>query len=263
MDGLITNWAITEDGRIRRFDVSAGQDTQRLVHLHLQPRDYLAVQYFSGAAHAKPVTLSLAARYTHLPASHAMKLAPDQIPDDLWVFGYGSLLWRPGFSFVEKVPARITGLHRSLCVYSFVHRGTPEQPGLVLGLDRGGACRGIAFRVAHADREKTIHYLREREQATSVYLEVLRGVTLLGQQERRVQALTYVVDRGHAQYAGKLNIEERLKLIRHGHGRSGANPEYVLATVAELESLGCRDAELHALAQRLKGPHLPDPQIEN
>lgn len=186
-----------------------------------------------------------------------MKLTPDQLPDDLWVFGYGSLLWRPGFAFTERIPARVTGLHRSLCVYSFVHRGTPERPGLVLGLDRGGACRGIAFHVAPADRAATIEYLREREQATSVYLEVLRGVTLLGQQERRIEALTYVVDRGHPQYAGKLSLDERLHLIRQGHGRSGPNPEYVLATVAELEALGCRDAELHMLAERLKGPHTP------
>jgi cation transport protein ChaC len=181
-----------------------------------------------------------------------MKLSFDQIPDDLWVFGYGSLLWRPGFAFTEKVPARVTGLHRSLCIYSFVHRGTPERPGLVLGLDRGGACRGMAFRVAPEHREATVHYLREREQATSVYLEVLRNVTLLGTPEHRVEALTYVVDRGHAQYAGKLSLDERLHLIRQGHGRSGPNGEYVLATVAELEALGCRDAELHALAERLR-----------
>ncbi len=182
-----------------------------------------------------------------------MKLAIDQIPEDLWVFGYGSLLWRPGFPFVEKLPARVTGLHRSLCVYSFVHRGTPERPGLVLGLDRGGACRGIAFRVAAANRAATIAYLREREQATAVYLEVLRNVTLLGKPERRIEALTYVVDRGHPQYAGKLTLDQRVHLIRQGHGRSGPNPEYVLSTVAELERLGCRDHELHALAERLKG----------
>lgn len=182
-----------------------------------------------------------------------MKLSLDQIPADLWVFGYGSLLWRPGFAFTDKVPARVTGLHRSLCIYSFVHRGTPERPGLVLGLDRGGACRGIAFRVASADREAVVQYLREREQATSVYLEVLRNVTLVGHPDRRVEALTYVVDRGHPQYAGKLSLEQRLHLIRQGHGRSGPNRDYVLATVAELEALGCRDLELHALAERLKG----------
>ncbi len=123
----------------------------------------------------------------------------------------------------------------------------------MLGLDRGGACRGLAFRVAAADRAATIAYLREREQITAVYLEVLRNVTLLGKPERRIEALTYIVDRGHPQYAGKLSLDQRLHLIRQGHGRSGANPDYVLATVAELERLGCRDAELHALAERLKG----------
>src|SRR2546421_11293351 len=97
---------------------------------------------------------------------------------DLWVFGYGSLMWRPGFDFVEQVPARLIGEHRALCVYSFVHRGTPEKPGLVLGLDRGGACRGIAFRVAEQNREATIAHLRAREQVTSVYRAVKRSVWL-------------------------------------------------------------------------------------
>src|ERR1022692_3958095 len=82
---------------------------------------------------------------------------------DLWVFGYGSLMWRPGFEFIEQVPARLIGEHRALCVYSFVHRGTPEKPGLVLGLDRGGACRGVAFRVAAKQRGDTVDYLRSRE----------------------------------------------------------------------------------------------------
>src|SRR5258708_12763940 len=88
---------------------------------------------------------------------------------DLWVFGYGSLMWRPGFEFVERVPARLIGEHRALCVYSFVHRGTPEKPGLVLGLDRGGACRGVAFRVAEKNGAATIAYFPHREQVTPVY----------------------------------------------------------------------------------------------
>jgi cation transport protein ChaC len=99
-------------------------------------------------------------------------------PGDLWVFGYGSLMWNPGFDFVERVSARLIGLHRALCVYSFVHRGTPERPGLVLGLDRGGMCRGIAFRVPAALREKTVAYLRAREQVTTVYLETMRRIEL-------------------------------------------------------------------------------------
>src|SRR6267154_3908161 len=93
---------------------------------------------------------------------------------DLWVFGYGSLMWRPGFEFIERVPARLIGEHRALCVYSFDHRGTPEKPGLVLGLDRGGACRGIAFRVAARRLNDTVDYLRSREQTTHVYREVMR-----------------------------------------------------------------------------------------
>ena len=89
---------------------------------------------------------------------------------DLWVFGYGSLMWRPGFPYLDRRTAHLHGYHRSLCVYSHVHRGTPEKPGLVLGLDRGGRCQGVAFRVAAEEAEATLHYLREREQVTGVYL---------------------------------------------------------------------------------------------
>src|SRR6201989_1474033 len=105
---------------------------------------------------------------------------------DLWVFGYGSLMWRPGFEFIEQVPARLIGEHRALCVYSFVHRGTPEKPGLVLGLDRGGACRGIAFRVAEENRATTVASLREREQVTSVSRAAMRSVWLENDARQRV-----------------------------------------------------------------------------
>ncbi|HWM49583.1 MAG TPA: gamma-glutamylcyclotransferase [Xanthobacteraceae bacterium] len=175
--------------------------------------------------------------------------------DDFWVFGYGSLIWRPGFEFEERVPAKLIGLHRALCVYSFVHRGTAERPGLVLGLDRGGACRGVAFRIAPGQREATVAYLREREQVTSVYLETYRQIELAGTPERRVRALVYCVDRGHVQYAGRLTLDQQLHLVRQGHGRSGPNREYVLSTVDALEALGFRDRDLHLLAQALKGSH--------
>ncbi|MBI3435680.1 MAG: gamma-glutamylcyclotransferase [Proteobacteria bacterium] len=171
---------------------------------------------------------------------------------DLWVFGYGSLIWRPGFAFRDRVPARLTGLHRSLCVYSFVHRGTPERPGLVLGLDHGGACHGIAYRVAPNARAATIAYLREREQATSVYREATRRIMLLDGSRLCVEALAYVVDRRHPQYAGRLTLAEQLRLVCQGVGQSGRNPDYVIETVAALEFLGIRDARLHALAGRLQ-----------
>jgi cation transport protein ChaC len=170
---------------------------------------------------------------------------------DLWVFGYGSLMWRPGFDFVEQVPARLIGEHRALCVYSFVHRGTPEKPGLVLGLDRGGACRGIAFRVAESKRAATVAYLREREQVTSVYREVMRSLWLESEERKRVSALAYVVDRGHVQYAGRLSLAEQLRHVQQGHGRSGANREYVISTVKAIEAEGFRDTQLHQLSLML------------
>ena len=175
--------------------------------------------------------------------------------DDLWVFAYGSLMWRPDFSYVERVSARLYGTHRALCVLSHVHRGTPERPGLVLGLDRGGTCRGIAYRVSAKDREATIAYLRQREQVTAVYRETFRPVQLEPDPQRRVRALCFVVDRSHPQYAGELDLASQLHYVRQGHGRSGANRDYVLATVKELETLGFVDRELHLLAARLHGIH--------
>src|SRR5690606_31673486 len=98
--------------------------------------------------------------------------------NDFWVFGYGSLMWNPGFPYQESVQAQIFGYRRSLCIHSHVHRGTPENPGLVLGLDRGGSCRGIAFRVSHEDRHEVLAYLRERELVTHVYKEKVLSAVL-------------------------------------------------------------------------------------
>jgi cation transport protein ChaC len=176
---------------------------------------------------------------------------PDSSKADLWVFGYGSLMWRPGFEFIEQVPARLIGEHRALCVYSFDHRGTPEKPGLVLGLDRGGACRGIAFRVASKLRAETVEYLRGREQTTNVYREVMRSVWLENEARERVSALAYVVDRGHVQYARRLTLAEQLRYVQQGHGRSGNNRDYVLSTVKSIEAQGFRDPQLHQLALML------------
>ncbi|MDR3497214.1 MAG: gamma-glutamylcyclotransferase [Ancalomicrobiaceae bacterium] len=170
---------------------------------------------------------------------------------DFWVFGYGSLMWNPGFPHLETVAARLDGWHRSLCVYSYVHRGTPEQPGLVLGLDRGGRCRGFAFHVAAWHAAETLAYLREREQVTGVYVEATKRVHLLDGSGRMAEALVYLVNRDHQQYAGKLAPHDVERLVRQGTGRSGANPHYVLATVAHMRESGIRDSRLSALADRL------------
>jgi cation transport protein ChaC len=172
-------------------------------------------------------------------------------PEDLWVFGYGSLMWRPGFPFEAREVATLTGFHRSLCVYSHVHRGTPEQPGLVMGLDRGGSCKGLAYRVNPADAAATIAYLRAREQVTSVYVEQVLPIRL-GDGQRRL-ALTYTVDRGHAQYAGRLAREALLRFVRDSRGVSGANPDYVISTHDLLRDLGVADPTLHWLVRQLTG----------
>ncbi|MFZ3309380.1 MAG: gamma-glutamylcyclotransferase [Xanthobacteraceae bacterium] len=187
-----------------------------------------------------------------------MHTTAEQGSGELWVFGYGSLMWRPGFAYLDRVPARLIGLHRALCVYSFVHRGTPERPGLVLGLDRGGMCRGIAYRVAAAARAATIAYLRGREQVTTVYLETMRQIELEDHARTRLRALCYIVDRSHVQYAGQLSLAESVHHVRQGHGKSGPNRNYVLETVTALEALGYRETDLHLIAAQLQGGHQAD-----
>jgi cation transport protein ChaC len=172
---------------------------------------------------------------------------------DLWVFGYGSLMWRPGFAFEERGAARLLGYHRALCVYSHVHRGTPDRPGLVMGLDRGGSCIGLAFRVLARHVPETLAYLREREQVTMVYRERLAPVRL--QDGRAVLALTYTVDRRHPQYAGRLDLGDLVRFVQQGEGKSGLNRDYVLSTHEALAAIGVTDPSLARLAQALTSPH--------
>lgn len=169
--------------------------------------------------------------------------------DEFWVFGYGSLMWNPGFAFERRGLARLHGYRRALCIRSWVHRGSQERPGLVLGLDRGGSCLGVAFQIASDDVEGVVAYLRERELVTNVYLERSLGVTLADR--RRVRALTYVVDRDHVQYAGRMTPDEAAGIVREAVGQSGPNPVYVENTVAHLRELGIRDAWLEEVAARM------------
>ena len=165
--------------------------------------------------------------------------------DEFWVFGYGSLMWNPGFAFEEKSPARVFGFRRSLCVRSHVHRGTPDHPGLVLGLDRGGSCRGVAFRVDAQTRDDALDYLRRRELVTNVYQERVLPVTLAA--GRQVKAIGYVVDRNHLQYAGALSVEKAAEIVATSSGQSGSNDAYVFNTIAHLKQMGIRDLWLEAV----------------
>lgn len=172
-----------------------------------------------------------------------------------WVFGYGSLIWRPGFRFAASTQALLRGAHRRLCVYSHRHRGTVERPGLVFGLVRGGSCRGVAFEVTAADWPDVHRYLHEREMDGGVYREAMRPVVL--DDGRVVEALAFLVVEAHVQYAGRLDIAEQARLVREGVGESGANPEYVLETARHLQSLGIRDRHLTDLVAALGGVDLP------
>ncbi len=173
-----------------------------------------------------------------------------ETPHDLWVFGYGSLMWRPDFVYEERQRALLRGWRRRLCIYSHIYRGTAERPGLVLGLDRGGACHGVAFRVGASAREATLRYLRERELVTAVYLERTVPVTL--SDGRRVSALTYVANRAHRQYAGNMSRDRLLTLVRQGVGRFGDNAEYVINTRDHLRELGIVESQLEWLAAQLR-----------
>ena len=164
---------------------------------------------------------------------------------DLWVFGYGSLMWRPGFESDEVRPAVLDGWHRDFCVYSRHWRGTPQRPGLVLGLDAGGSCRGLAFRVA-ADRSgAVIDYLNERELIGYAYLAQTLPVRC--DDGRVVDAYTFVSDTGHHHYAGSLPLEQAAAIIMDAQGCAGLNRDYLINTIRQLEKDGFSEPGLHAL----------------
>lgn len=167
-----------------------------------------------------------------------------------WVFGYGSLIWRPGFAAMSQQQATMPGVHRRLCVYSFRHRGTEQQPGLVFGLMHGGSCRGMAFEVPAVEWDEVHAYLVERERDRGVYREALRPMGLAD--GRRVTGLAFLVDERHPQFAGRLTVEQQVSLVRRGVGESGANPEYVLETARHLHALGIRDRYLDEVVEALR-----------
>lgn len=180
-------------------------------------------------------------------------------PEDVWVFGYGSLMWRPGFDAIDRRPALLYGYHRDMCVRSIRYRGTPDKPGLVLGLRRGGSCRGIAYRVAGAAWTGVRAYLFEREMTTYAY-QPRFGAVGLGD-GHRVSGYTFVADPAHPQYAGDLDVSARIGLIRQGVGPNGTARDYLASTVDHLDELGIADSHLHCLLAWVDG-HVPPPEPE-
>jgi len=168
-----------------------------------------------------------------------------------WVFGYGSLMWNPGFATPETAPARLQGWHRAFCIYSEHYRGTPKKPGLILGLLPGGACRGLAHRLPRDRYDEVRRYLIVREiDNDGVYQEVVRPIHLAD--GRTVPALVYLADRTHRQFAGKLSIARSVQLVRQGHGATGSNLDYLKNTLMHLRELRMRDDNLEELARRVR-----------
>ncbi len=170
----------------------------------------------------------------------------------MWVFGYGSLVWNPGFEVQERVIASLSGYHRSFCMRSIHHRGTDENPGLVLALDEAKdiVCRGVGLSVATEKQDEVLAYLRERELISSAYLEKFLDIEL--SDGRRVEAVTYVVDPHHVQYCGGLALEEQARIIAQAVGGRGPNTEYLFNTTAHLNELGIMDEDLEWLVDRVR-----------
>lgn len=169
----------------------------------------------------------------------------------IWVFGYGSLMWNPGFAFADRQVAGLSGYHRSFCMRSIHHRGTDANPGLVLALDAldGAMCDGLAFQVAAAKADQVLDYLRDRELVSSAYLEAVLPITL--RDGRQVDAVTYVIDADHVQYCGGLALEEQAGIIATAIGGRGPNDEYLHNTASHLRELGISDDDLDWLSQRV------------
>lgn len=170
----------------------------------------------------------------------------------LWVFGYGSLIWDPGFRYTERVIATLSGYHRSFCMRSIHHRGSQTKPGLVLALDNApdATCAGLGFAVAPDHAQETLDHLRERELISSAYLELM--VPLVLADGREVSAVAYVIDRDHVQYCGGLPLSEQAGIIAHAVGGRGPNTEYLFNTTQNLDDLGIEDRDMRWLSERVR-----------
>ena len=190
-----------------------------------------------------------------LVATVRLDRCPDLPAGDLWVFGYGSLMWRPGFQYDEARPARVFGYQRALCLWSVVYRGTPENPGLVFGLAAGGSCRGRAFRVRERDRAQVLQYLWQREMIRSVYVPTVLRLHLGGDVR---PGLAFVVDTGHPQFAGSLSDERIASIVSRSRGRGGRNLDYFVCSLDHLEEMGVCTRRYRNIRRRLRAGQATD-----
>lgn len=183
-------------------------------------------------------------------AESRMRMLAEVEPDeDVWIFGYGSLMWNPAFKYAESLSGLVHGWHRSFCLWTPIGRGAPENPGLVLGLDRGGSCCGVAYRVAAADRENELPLLWQREMVADGYHP--RWVTVRCR-AGHVRAITWVINRDGPRYAGKLPTEILVRHLATARGRLGSSREYLENTVAHLDELAIRERPLHEIRDRVR-----------
>lgn len=169
-----------------------------------------------------------------------------------WVFGYGSLIWDPGFAPADTARAWVSGFSRSFCLRSVQHRGTEARPGLVLGLDEAAdaECGGLALRIPDADHDEVLAYLRARELVTDAYREAI--VPLRLEDGRHVEALAYVMRRDHVQYAGGLALDEQARIIARAEGGRGPNADYLFNTAAHLTQIGLGDTVMDHLTAKVR-----------
>jgi len=170
----------------------------------------------------------------------------DGLPEgDLWVFGYGSLMWAPGFSHKQSAMGRAHGFHRALCILSNRYRGTSEQPGLVVGLCRGGSCWGMAFRVPAPQVRRVVGALWRREMLNNVYIPTMLSVDI--GRRRRIRALAFVADTAHRQFVREMELDERARLVAQGIGQRGRCVDYIRNTLEHMAALGLRDPHLERI----------------
>ncbi|MBL8642510.1 MAG: gamma-glutamylcyclotransferase [Rhodospirillaceae bacterium] len=184
--------------------------------------------------------------YPPVPASD-----PAIDPDNFWVFGYGSLMWRPGFDYVERGLALLNGFSRDMCLISIHYRGTKEKPGMVCGLSPGGACQGVAFRIAPEHVGRVVDYLDERELISYIYIP--RHVPVVLDTGVTVIARAYVADAAHEQFAGGWSEEKKIAHVAQGVGSEGSSVDYLANIVAHLRELNISDPNLESLLEKVRG----------